>query len=48
MHFAEASLLIIMATVLAICEITPCRDDNGKEILIEQKFTPAFVTSVCC
>ncbi|KAF8527567.1 cytochrome P450 [Hysterangium stoloniferum] len=43
MHFAEASLLIIMATVLATCEITPCRSEDGIEIPIENKFTPTLV-----
>jgi len=43
MHFAEASILIIMATVLATCEIIPCRDQDGIEISIENKFTPTFV-----
>lgn len=44
MHLAENSLLIIIATVLATCVITPTRDENGLPNDMTPRFTPTLVS----
>ncbi|GJE86823.1 cytochrome P450 [Phanerochaete sordida] len=43
-HLAEASLCIVVASVLAVFDVAPAKDAHGREVLPEVRFTQAITS----
>ena len=45
-HLAEASLWIVVASVLAVFDVAPAKDAQGRDVLPEARFTEALTRCV--
>ncbi|KAF8583927.1 cytochrome P450 [Ramaria rubella] len=43
-YFADNTIFIAIASILAVFEITPAKDNNGNDIVVEPRFTSEFLS----